>query len=340
MRWAVVLSVFVVSCGNLERTRTGPLPSGGDEDLATGISEDGGAPPNCGVQQFMLVKGGTPDLLIIQDRSISMADDANDMSLPGLKDPKSKWMQTVPAIEQAVQNVTAIDWGLMMFATDGLCAAPTKPDVAVGAATGAAIKSALDTAEPDSLTPTTATINAAVSYFKGLSNGHDHYLLVATDGEPNCGTGTSPYTEATLAEMAVTDAANAGIHTFVVGVGGTVDADKTLAQMALNGKEPNTAPGQKAYYSVSTTSDLITVLSGITGKIVSCTYALTMPPTNPNLVTIQGNGALVPRDTSHMNGWDYGAGNLSIVFYGAACASLQQGVVTKVEAIYECPPPA
>jgi hypothetical protein len=38
-----------------------------------------------------------------------------------------------------------------------------------------------------------------------------------------------------------------------------------------------------------------------------------------------------------MNGWDYGPGNLSIIFYGQACADLQKGVVTSVSAIYGCP---
>src|SRR5450432_4263462 len=36
---------------------------------------------NCGVQNFMLVTGTTPDILIVQDQSASMNNDANDQPL-------------------------------------------------------------------------------------------------------------------------------------------------------------------------------------------------------------------------------------------------------------------
>src|SRR5262249_25675647 len=108
--------------------------------------------------------------------------------------------------------------------------------------------------------------------------------------------------------------------------------------MAQDGKEPNTTAGQKAYYSASTTSDLVTVLGKIAGQIVSCNYALQMPPTSPDLVSIQGNGQTITRDPTHMNGWDFGPGNMSINFYGSACDALQKGVTTSVMAIYNCAP--
>jgi hypothetical protein len=201
---------------------------------------------------------------------------------------------------------------------------------------GAAIKSALDGASPDSLTPTTGAINNAVAYFKTLNDGNAHYLLLATDGEPNCGSGSGD--DSAAAEQAVTDAASAGIHTFVVGIGGNTGADQTLTQMATNGKEPNTAAGQKPYYSVSTSADLTAVLNKIAGKIVSCSYALQMPPSNPDLVSIDGNGMNIPRDAGHANGWDFGPNNMSIIFYGTACDALQKGVITSVMAVYNCAP--
>ena len=121
-------------------------------------------------------------------------------------------------------------------------------------------------------------------------------------------------------------------------IDGERGADQALTQMAENGKEPNQTAGEKAYYSVSNTADLVTVLGKIAGQIVSCSYALQTAPANPDLVVIQSDGVTVQHDTGHSSGWDHGAGDLSITFYGAPCDALRSGSVTSIQAIYECPP--
>ena len=63
-----------------------------------------------------------------------------------------------------------------------------------------------------------------------------------------------------------------------------------------------------------------------------------LAPMNPDLVSIQSGTKTVPRDPNHMNGWDYGPMNLSIIFYGSACSDLQTGIVQSVSAVYGCPP--
>jgi hypothetical protein len=90
---------------------------------------------------------------------------------------------------------------------------------------------------------------------------------------------------------------------------------------------------------VNNQADLVKALNTITGAIISCDYALQTPPANPNLVMIQDNkGNTIPRDPTHMNGWDFGPGNMSIQFYGTACMNLQKGIVTGISAVYGCPP--
>jgi hypothetical protein len=148
--------------------------SGGGGGGSSG-NPDGGN--NCGVQNFKLTKSATPDLLIIQDRSGSMAMDA----MGGMTTP-SKWTSVTMGIEQVVGQVASVDWGLMMFASDDTCAAPTMPDVAPAANTAQAITTALGGTMPSSATPTTDTINNAVAYYKTLNDNHAHYLLLATDG--------------------------------------------------------------------------------------------------------------------------------------------------------------
>lgn len=325
---------MLAGCGESNRGNSvgGGAAAGGGGASGVGID-------HCGVQNFMLARGNAPDLLIVQDRSGSMSLDANDLPLVGAKNPKSKWMQIASAIAQVAQSVSGVQWGLMMFSADGQCGAPSQPDVPVASGNAAAIKQALDDASPAGLTPTTAAIDRAVAYLKGGvdPDGRARYLLLATDGQPNCSDGSFG-TDDAAAIQAVANAAQAGIHTFVVGIGGKTGADQTLAQMAMSGKEPNTTAGQKPYYSVSTTQDLVAVLTAVAGKVASCSYTLEMAPPSPDLVTVEANGKTVPRDPTRTEGWDYGPMQTSIVFYGQSCKDLQQGLVSTVRAIFGCPP--
>lgn len=291
---------------------------------------------NCGVQNFTLNKKDTPDLIIIQDQSGSMAQ-APDGTMNGT----SKWKTIVPAIESVVASVTNVNWGLWMFASDGGCGVNPTPNVPPGTGTATQITTTLNGIKaPNSSTPTTAAIKAATAYYQSLNDGHGHYLLLATDGMPTCNGGIlgANTDDSANAEAAVSAATAAGIKTFVVGIGNDPAGDATLTQMAINGGEPDTSSGSPTYYQVNTTSDLTTVLQNAAGSIVSCTYDLTVAPTDPTLVSIDdNNGNQIPHDPTHMDGWDFGPNNMSIVFYGAACTALQSGVTSSISAVYGCP---
>jgi hypothetical protein len=293
----------------------------------------GGVETQCGVQNFMLAKPGPPDLLIVQDRSASMTEDAS-----GGTGTPTKWASITAAINQVVAQVGDVNWGLLFFGSVNpfaFCSVPAKPDVACGPSTAAAIANAISATTPDGATPTAQAITAGVQYFKATSDGRAHYLLLATDGEPGC---ASPLTDVADAENAVKNAALAGIKTVVVGIGTATGAEAALTAMANNGAMPNTTPGQKPYYEVSTTNDLVAVLGKISAQIISCSYPLQAAPPHPDLVEIDGDGKPIPRDKSHMNGWDFGPGNLSIDFYGPACDALQSGATTMLSALFGCPP--
>jgi hypothetical protein len=304
---------------------------------------------NCGVQNFMLNRTAIPDLMIVQDRSGSMmADPDGSGGFSSTPSPTSKWVQMVTALEQVVASITTIDWGLLMFPEVGQdnnnfgCTVGMNPDVNIGTGTGPAIKTALDKAVPGGTTPTAAAINSAVAAMtqKGIdSDGHPRYILLATDGEPDCSTDAAMMDDpVTDTDNAVKAAVAAGMHVFVVGIGTDPTDQMTLTNLANEGMEPNKTPGESAYYQVSSTMDLVNTLNKIAGQIVSCNYALQSAPDHPDLVTIQSDGMDVPHDTTHMNGWDFGPMNLSIVFYGTACNDLQNGVTQMVQAVYGCPP--
>ena len=309
---------------------TGSSSGGGSGSTTGGNSSD---PTKCGVLNFMLAKGGTPDLLIVQDISGSMAQTEDDQTASA--GTPSKWTEISAAIQSVVGQISTVDWGLMMFPTNGgnQCA-PSTADVPVGASTATAISAKLMATTPNGSTPTADTIDAAVKYLQGVTDGNAKYILLATDGEPNSCSGGGD--DAAGAEKAITAAATAGISTFVVGIGTTGGAQTTLNAMAVAGKQAQA--GATSYYPVTSQAALETVLKNVTGQIVSCSYALQTAPANPDLVDIQEDGMTIPRDQTHTNGWDFGPGDLSINFYGAACSNLQNGSVSNVGAVYGCPP--
>jgi len=297
----------------------------------TGGTGGGGSDNNCGVQNFMLQKGGTPDLLIVQDRSGSMDEDASG----GMTTP-TKWTSVTQAIEQVVGQVSTVDWGLMFFGpANGIsCNVSSTPAVPCGANTSAQITSAIMATKPMGGTPTNEAVDAAVQYFQGNSDGNSHFILLATDGLPQCDT----QDDSAAAITSVMNAVAAGIKVVVVGIGNDPQGDMTLTSMANAGGMPDTS-GTTPYYQVNTTNDLVTALGTIAGQIVSCSYALQMAPANPDYVEIDdNNGMKIPRDQTHMNGWDYGPNDMSIVFYGMACDNLQKGVTTSIQAVFGCPP--
>src|SRR5262249_10089846 len=135
----------------------------------------------------------------------------------------------------------------------------------------------------------------------------------------------------------VQQAAQMGVHTFVIGIGTGSHEDMELNQLAQAGGEarPN---GPPYYYLVTSQQQLVSVINAIAGQIISCSFDLPMRPPDPDLVSITANGQMVPRDPSHMNGWDYGPGMMSIQFYGSYCQNLQSGMIMNVMAIFGCPP--
>jgi len=298
---------------------------------------------NCG-HQTNPIQMVPPDLLIILDRSQSMSQLPNGMACAPNCNGMDKWTQMTTAISQVVtQTDTTIRWGLKYFSNSGTCGVNNNVAVPVGNMSGQAISTSIGGTNPGGSTPTRVAVNTGLQYLMGLTDTNPKYILLATDGLPNC----MPNNNNTMADdspgavAAVAAAAAAGVPTFVVGIGTIAKGQTTLMQLAAaGGRAPAAAPG---YFQVNSTADLVTVLQTIQGMVASCTFTIPPPPV-PTNVAVHADANSIPKDTSHTNGWDYNGTctatqttPCSIQVYGSWCDRIKAKEFKNVEALYGCP---
>jgi hypothetical protein len=287
-------------------------------------------PPTCeqSVPIMLTSTEEPPDVLLVVDKSGSMAEPL-DLSF------QMKWDVMKGALRTLVEgHDLVIHFGLALYPTGDACAAgqvsvdiaPDNSGPIVGALDGIFL--------PDGATPTHTTLDAARTYFAGRPmNPNGRYVVVATDGEPNCGPAGEDDPTETQSVSAVTALAAAGIKTYVIGFGAGLGAanPQLLTDMAVAG-------GTTMYYQANSPADLAMALNDISGQVIvpSCSFTLTTEPENPDRLAVSFNGTPVPRSPSHATGWDYDAASNSITFYGASCDELQSGAVTEVHVDYGC----
>jgi len=307
----------------------------------------------CGLQTFD-VNRKPVEIFVVLDRSASMEDGLNDSASVSATNP-SKWSQLVPALTATIaQADPTVSWGLKAFPEKGggSCSNDTvtnKIDLQITAGDksqlATTIMGVMDNGDG---TPTAAAIGIATNYLKQLSMTDDSrkYILLATDGEPSCagqaGSLSSNSTTArTDAVAAVTAAANAGFHTFVVGVATTKANDQmTLNDLAVAGLEPSsdTRPGATRFFLASNQQQLTTTLEGIVNPVASnCVFPLSSPPPVPENIAVKVNGMKTPQDTGHTAGWDYTDPSYTAVqVYGSFCDTIKNNG-NSVEIVFGCP---
>jgi hypothetical protein len=320
-------------------------PGGGGNGGNTGNGGSGtnpGVGAACGTKTFGLQKV-PPDLMIVLDKSGSMDDlpdgtNCNRRSMANCA-TDAKWPLMTAAINQVVmQTQDSIRWGLKYFPDQFLdqCGVVAAPEVPIAPMNAAAIARSILLTRPNGGTPTRAAVAAASLNAAMLMDPNPKFLLLATDGQPNCApNGGSGSDDAAGAIQAVKDSAMMGIPVFVVGIGSVPDAQTTLTAMAEAGGRPQAADPK--YYPVANTAELVSVLGTIGGMIGSCSFGLGAVPPDPTNIAVTSNGNKIPKDTGHTNGWDYGTGQTSVQLFGMWCDDAKAGKLTDVKAIFGCP---
>jgi hypothetical protein len=279
-----------------------------------------------------------PDILILLDRSLSMADDINDKTCAGGCGANSKWSLMTAAINQAVgASETKIKWGLKFFGNDNgtTCGVTAGAAVAPGLMNAAAIATAIGNTAPATSTPTTAAEESAGQYLGTLTDQNPKFVLLATDGQPTCGTsgGAGGGADDANAIASVMSVATLGFQTFVVGIAttGMGMADMTLNAMATAGGRPQA--GTSKYYPVANGADLVAAIEAIQAMAaLTCTYDLGGRPSSPDQVGVFIDGQPATQGTD----WMFGPNDSTVVLTGATCQAVMAGSVQSVQIYLPC----
>ena len=325
------------SAGTL--TGTGNVTGSGATSGGGGNPGSSNKDSNCGIfmQTAQMVP---PDILIVQDKSGSMNDQADGTTCNGGCGANSKWSQTTSALNMVIgMTDTTVNWGLKFFATSNSgCTVSATAEVPVGPNNANAIMTAIGRAAPGSSTPTRVAIQNAVTIMQGLTDTNPKFLLLATDGLPNCLPGGATNADDSPGAIAAVAAAlTAGFPTFVVGIGNTMGT-ATLNSMAMAGGKPQTGAAT-SFYQVNDTASLVTALGTILGSATTCVFNLGPPPngmTSNSFIDVYGDNTPIKQDTTHTNGWDYSMGTSQITVYGPTCDAIKAGTIKDVVITYIC----
>lgn len=340
---------------------------------------------NCGSTEFAATLV-PPNMLIVLDRSGSMAICDGD----GVR----RWNEAEQAINQVtLDHQDRIRFGLATYPQicpgttdscinscnsncDNWCPAnsgtvncqPGTVDIAVGDDTRVAIQNSLASNFPGGNTPTGPTLRAIADnpHAFGLPDPNDpterdNYILLITDGEPNCDGTTSAARNRVNGALERLRALEPTISTFVVGfafssVNANLNCNATYGGTSRcgNAVRPNSCSGnprsctctgsssQACYYEANDAVSLSATFNDIVGAVASCTYMLDEAPPNADLLYVyldDGSGDLTPlqRDPTHQDAWDLDNGLTRLTFYGATCEQIKSAAVFP-RIFYGCPP--
>ncbi len=320
------------------------------------------------------------NLLLVIDKSGSMTDQPDGFD-------QDKWEAMRLALGEALEATSdKLDIGLLLYpyaplrtipvdCESNCCEVPggaSAVNIPIDAGTESVPKilDLLDSTPPGGGTPTALALARAREYFTeglGADLEGDKYVLLATDGGPNCNeentcdrTRCTPWLDgqcdeddnccAGAGEYCLDDASvldeiealrEADIPTFVVGIPGTELYAPHLEAFAEAGGVPS--DDEQAYYAVSSeggVQGLVDVFHEITQLLVrSCEVELGTTPSNANLVNVAVDCEVVRPMEDDGSGWELDTSEDPpiIELVGPICSQIRESGARRVDVVYGCP---
>ncbi len=303
----------------------------------------------CVAGRFDMVRRHAQIMFVI-DRSGSM-----EAPLPGTTGGGTRWTGVRDAIASALPPIEAtVDIGAIFYPrTRGstfdpisiACDTRSNADVAPARGTASEIVGYFRTTQPWGGTPTFDALRVAGSRFASSTDRSlAKYVVLATDGGPNCDRDAHALTCACLGGFgppcsnddadgplvcsdadrtveAIASLAANNVYTYVIGMRDDAEPSLTdaLNRMAVAGQRTN-PDGPEQFYDVSREEALRAAFQGIVNTIAQCAYVTPSRPDDPDAIQITVAGTPIARDRTHQNGWDWsdqGYGELTL--YGDSC---------------------
>jgi hypothetical protein len=247
---------------------------------------------------------------------------------------------------------------------------PLTVPVQAGTLALSAIQNALSTVSPGGGTPMAAALERAYHYYTGEGSAltGDKYVLLVTDGGPNCNTelttecpadhctrnldgnlavcppsGTisccnSPVLySACLDDTRVADRISqlrlAGIRTIVVGLPGSAPYAAYLDVFATAGGMASGA------YLATDGANLTSILRSIMASLApDCQITLDAPPPDITRTNVLVDCAPVTSTTTDADGsWTYDPASVSVMLTGAVCDAIRSQGVQRIDVVTGCP---
>jgi hypothetical protein len=342
---AVVAIFTFPACSDKEEGNgdTGPGQDGQDANWDAG--SDPGRPDGSTVTDIpiceelnMVAEPVSPNLLLVVDKSGSMADPTSDGS------NRSKMEDTKDALNTMLDfgDGGRIRFGWMPFPGRWGSCNPGTVQVDCADDSVAEIKDEIRGMRSNGGTPTGETLQNADDYQVLYDEERPNFVLLLTDGLPTCpnGGGSDPNPEDDQLTLdAVTSLYSHDIGVFVIGLGEDLNASNPELLNLLAEAGGYARPGVDKYYAANSLEELQQVLDSIGEMVMSCTLKMDYPPEISEWLWVYFDGEPVHRDRDHVDGWDYDPVTVTINFYGPTCDLLKSGAIEKVEVMVGCGPP-
>jgi hypothetical protein len=367
---ALGLVLTFAACGSSDdrlppRSMAGSKPDAGDDGFDGGIG--GGPPPPdasglCGNELHQTVVDA-PNLYFILDASGSMAApagsgtryDAVRVAVVDLVRKLGPLVKVGAAVLPGdMSDFDACQAGKEVF--------PVKQGDPITGEEGPTTKGLRFSTlvKPEGGTPVSATLKALTPKLTALSG--KTFVLLATDGGPNCNNSASCDADACMTNMegqcdpsvnccapggssgpalcvdqdatvaAIEALKGAGINVFIVGIPGSETYAGVLDLMAKAGGSTNAA--SPFYYQVTDLSALGEALAAISSVTVKCEYSLLDPPSEQGMTNVYLDQQMLPYDDP--DGWVWMPPS-TVALLGEACARLKNGEVKQVQIVSGCP---